>query len=294
MLWFENRGDTVCTVSVCLKDLKIQTVLDAGFFLHRKSRDPNTHAHLNYELYFVENGTCVARCNGRDYTCQENDFLCLPIGAEHHVAHLSEDASIYSFRFSLRSDGEETLAQLQSPIQGVLPEGIALLKEIRWEFAKQLPLCQETVEGLFGAFYSRLFRKMLYDAHLPEMPQAFSVKLTNLPGYRKNIPQEFYIDLLDEFFTHLPLERNTLTDLAERLHMSVSQTQRLVKSHYGMSFQQKLIQSKIQKSKRLISTTDLSLEEISQRVGYNSYNAFFEAFLAQTGESPSQHRESCI
>lgn len=74
--------------------------------------------------------------------------------------------------------------------------------------------------------------------------------------------------------------------------MSVSQTQRLVKSHYGVSFQQKLIQSKIQKSKRLMATTELSLEDISLKVGYSSYNAFFEAFLAQTGKTPSQYRRT--
>lgn len=290
MLWFENRGNTVCTVNVRLADFRIQTVLDAGFFVQGKQRDPNTHAHLNYELYFVEEGTCVAGCSGRDYTCKKNEFLFLPIGAEHHVASLSEDASIYSFRFSLRSEGEETPPQFQKPIQGSLPDGIALLKQIRWEFAEQLPVCQETIEGLFVAFYGRLFRKILFDAALPEMPKNFSVQLSRLPGYRKNIPQEFYIDLLDEFFTHLPLEKNTLTDLADRLHMSVSQTQRLVKNHYGISFQQKLIQAKIQKSKHLMATTKLSLEEIAQKVGYRSYNAFFEAFLSQTGKTPSQYR----
>lgn len=291
MLWFENRGDTVCTVTVNLADFRIQSVLDAGFFLYRKKRDHDNHAHLNYELYFAEAGTCVAQCNGRDYTCKQDDFLLLPIGAEHHVVSLSEDASIYSFRFSLRSEGEEIPARLQNPIQGSLADGIALLKQIRWEFAKQRPLCQETIKGLFCAFYGRLFRRVLFDTALPEMPKAFSVQLSHLPGYRKNIPQEFYIDLLDEFFTHLPLEKNTLPDLADRLHMSVSQTQRLVKSHYGISFQQKLIQAKIQKSKRLMTGTKLSLEEIAQKVGYRSYNAFFEAFLSQTGKTPSQYRQ---
>jgi len=57
-------------------------------------------------------------------------------------------------------------------------------------------------------------------------------------------------------------------------------------------FSKKLIKTKIEQSQRLIATTDLSLEEISKRVGYGSYNAFFDAFHSLTGKTPSSYRQA--
>ena len=51
------------------------------------------------------------------------------------------------------------------------------------------------------------------------------------------------------------------------------------------------MKTKIEQSKNLMSATDLSLEKISKAVGYESYNAFFDAFRTQTGISPSDYRQ---
>ena len=110
-----------------------------------------------------------------------------------------------------------------------------------------------------------------------------------LRGWCKDTQQEFYIDILDAFFTHLPSEP-TPEMLCKHLHLSLRQTRSVIRVHYGMSFRQKLSQTRIDTAKRLLQTTKLSLETISQNAGYTSYNAFFEAFTAQTGMSPSQYK----
>lgn len=298
MLWFENdrTGDMICMETTILGDLRIQTVFDSGFYLYQKKRDTKAHSHLNYELYFIESGICKTWCDGDVYSCSKGDLLLIPIGAEHNVQYLSEDASLYSFRFSFypvteRKDAlqvyHQLLVHMESALQFHQQECLTLLQQLRWELAQLLPLCSEKIHGLLQVFYAEFLRRFLLTTPLSVSPQTFSIILDpshsdKLPGYRKDTPQEYYIDILDEFFTHLPLKKPTLADLANRLHLSISQTQRLIKNRYGISFQQKLIKAKIEQSKRLIATTQLSLEAISERVGYSSYNAFFEAFSSQT------------
>lgn len=293
MLWFNNRqiNELICMEITTLGEFRIQTVMDSGFFLHQKERDSKAHNHLNHELYFVENGTCTARCGDKVFTCQSGDILFIPIGTEHHVHTLSCDASLYSFRFSC--------PKTRIPKQPLLLHSVQLLmllQQMRRELALLQPFASEKFQGLLQAFYAGFFRLLDH----PEADESTLITssivydpdcISKLPGYQSGIPQEYYIDMLDEFFTHLPTETPTLTELANRLHLSISQTKRLIKSKYGISFQQKLLQTRIEHSKHLMRTTSLSLEQIAEQVGYHSYHTFFDAFCAQTGETPSQYRK---
>ena len=291
MVWFENRQtkELIGMETTVLGDYRVQTVLDSGFFLHRKQRDPKAHNHLNHELYVIERGQCSAQCGDAVYECGTGDLLLIPIGIDHHVRTQSEDASLYSLRFSCQGP------QLpRSPLPLHSPQLLALMQMMRQELARLQPFAPEKFQGLLQAFYAEFLR--LLEDPKPKSTPVQSIfyppeSISKLPGYQAGIPQEYYIDMLDEFFTHLPTETPTLTALADRLHLSISQTKRLIKDKYGISFQQKLIQTRIEHSKHLMHTTSLSLEQIAEKVGYHSYNTFFDAFCAQVGQTPSQYRK---
>ena len=288
-----------------LGGLRIHTVLDSGFFLFQKKRTPEIHTHLNNEVYFIEKGSCTVTCDDEVYSCSEGDILLIPIGASHKLRDLSCDASIYSLRFSSSSDSddksqateaEKLSSLLKSPAKLHSDYLLGILRQLRWEISRQLNLSSEKVQGLLQIFYAEFLRD-LSDPSLCDCDFATgsinysSAQVQKLPGYQKNVPQEYYIDLLDDFFTNPPAEKATLPELANRLHLSLSQTKRFINAQYGISFQQKLVTSRINHSKHLMLTTSLSLEQIAEQIGYNSYNAFFEAFYAQTGKTPSQYRK---
>lgn len=308
MIWFHNRqsGELIFTEITVLRDLRVQTVLDSGFFLNQKERDPKSHSHLNHEIYLVEKGECITICNNTEFSCNSGDVLLIPIGSNHNVQFLSAGATLYSLRFSCQCipNAKDVsplyhalIAHLDKPKQFHSQNLLSVIQQLRWEFSPLLPFANEKIQGLLQVFYAELLRQIL-DCNAPSVVSGISasayptISTENLPGYQNSVPQEYYIDMLDDFFTHLPLESPTLTELANRLHLSVSQTKRLIKTEYGVSFKQKLALARIEHSKYLMATTQLSLEKIAELVGYNSYNAFFEAFLAQTGYPPSQYRKS--
>ncbi len=70
MIFFNTNQDNkiVCMETVSINGLNIHTVFDDGFFCFRNPRDSKAHKHLNYELYFVENGTCNTWCAGKTYS----------------------------------------------------------------------------------------------------------------------------------------------------------------------------------------------------------------------------------
>ena len=84
----------------------------------------------------------------------------------------------------------------------------------------------------------------------------------------------------------------TLEQLADRLGLSVRQTQRLLQERHGQTFLQKRSSARISASEILLAYTDKSIEEIALEVGYSSSEHFSGAFRAFHGMSPRQYRKT--
>ncbi len=103
-------------------------------------------------------------------------------------------------------------------------------------------------------------------------------------------PQTHSQIMMDESFLY-DCGTLTLETLASRLGLSPRQTQRLLKDSYGQTFQQKKTQSRMSLAFSLLTTTDLSITEISARLGYSSIEHFSTAFRKFAGISPISYRE---
>ena len=79
--------------------------------------------------------------------------------------------------------------------------------------------------------------------------------------------------------------------LAERFHISISHLSNLFKKEMMMSFSDYLWELRLRKAKELLTETDLSIDEISIKVGYTSSAGFRKKFKADMGMSPVQYRE---
>ena len=97
---------------------------------------------------------------------------------------------------------------------------------------------------------------------------------------------------MDRFFSSGNLvNRPTRRDLAQLLHLSERQLNRLMPKIFGMSFQEMLIASRMDFAKFLLRTTDLRIAEIASRVGYGTEGAFHKAFRRRLGVTPARFRE---
>lgn len=299
MFWFLGANFACATTE--LADMQFQSIFSTGFTRHHSSADfPHLHYHLNCELFFVNQGQCTVQCAGRDYICSRSDILLVNDGVWHRRSHLSQGALAYSLQFSFSPSNKQDLSfydRLLSKISSpVLLRGqdhlLSTLNLIRREFALQQSLYDTTIDALLQVFYTQLLRSLLDDP-APSLPQPFTI---NPPKTRTQlfdiVPQAFYKAILDSFFNSHPLQQATLAALSGNLRLSEVQTRRVVKQYYGVSYQERLIQAKIERSKFLIASTDLSLKEVAEQCGYGSYHAFFKAFTARTGQTPSEYRKT--
>jgi len=299
VFWF-LRANFVCSTTD-VADICFQTMFSVDFMRHTAPTLAPVHSHLNYELFFVNQGQCTFRCGDRDYTCNPSDILVINAGTLHNRLQISPDALLYSLQFSFSPNSKQTssfyerlFSKLSSP---VLLRGqetlLSTLNLLRKEFALQQPLYDTTIDALLQVFYTQLLRSLL-ELPAPSLPQQFPIVPPATEEHRllDNVPQVFYTALLDSFFLSLPLHKANLTELSKTLNLSAVQTRRIVKRYYGISFQERLIQAKLQRSRFLMATTDLSLKAIAEQSGYGSYHAFYKAFTAHTGQTPSEYRQT--
>lgn len=83
--------------------------------------------------------------------------------------------------------------------------------------------------------------------------------------------------LIHEFFSTKYSENLHICDLAEILHLSERQTERLVIKHTGKTFREELTSVRMNVAKELLNSSDMSLKEISEYCGYSSYAGFWKA-----------------
>ena len=88
-----------------------------------------------------------------------------------------------------------------------------------------------------------------------------------------------------------PQQSWSVDELARQASLSRAYVQELYRQAFHVPFGTDLIQSRVQKAKRLLMETGLTVEEIAERCGYNSLVHLSRQFRQVTGYPPSVWRE---
>lgn len=86
-----------------------------------------------------------------------------------------------------------------------------------------------------------------------------------------------YEEVINRFISRHYPEQLTQKDLAAALHLSATQTGRIMRRVTGKTFLAYLTDYRLDIAEHLCATTSLPLTEIAQRVGYRSYPGFYKA-----------------
>ncbi|MGN0606995.1 MAG: helix-turn-helix domain-containing protein [Oscillospiraceae bacterium] len=109
----------------------------------------------------------------------------------------------------------------------------------------------------------------------------------------KNVIQENKFEMLSTIRNKIyskPYEQRTVAETAHEVRMSESSFQHLYKKQFGVSFMQDLIESRIEYAKLLLTSTNLTVMDISKQCGYRSYAHFIRQFHKKTGMSPIEYK----
>jgi len=86
----------------------------------------------------------------------------------------------------------------------------------------------------------------------------------------------------------------TLEAMAQALQTSPAYLSRMIKQELGTTFNSYLTQLRIRRASRLLISTELTVAEIAEQVGYETQHYFSTAFKRATGLSPLQYRKGAF
>ncbi|MFD1175509.1 response regulator [Paenibacillus puldeungensis] len=86
----------------------------------------------------------------------------------------------------------------------------------------------------------------------------------------------------------------TLEAMAQDLQTSPVYLSRMIKQELGVSFNSYLTQIRIRRAAQLLNSTEMTIYDISEQVGYETQHYFSTAFKRNTGISPLQYRKGAI
>jgi AraC-like DNA-binding protein len=160
-------------------------------------------------------------------------------------------------------------------------------------------LARRTARLLAGAHLepdrSRAASRRLQDAArwLDLIAAAFAVRggLDAGRGPLRGVRRSAFLDAVEALGSQ-PLEECTLPGFADRLGISERHASRLFREWIGTSFQEHVAGLRLERAKRLLATTDLSITEVAMEAGWRSLSHFNSVFRRRTALTPGAYRST--
>lgn len=87
-------------------------------------------------------------------------------------------------------------------------------------------------------------------------------------------------------------QKISVQDVADRLHLNPSYFSHLYVKETGQHFSDYLMEYRIEKSKELLMSTNMSVGEVAETVGYDDQRYFSRIFRRMTGMNPTEFRKN--
>lgn len=256
----------------------LQVRISKNFKQHRYDWSTNRHCNAEYELHILLNGSIPVEIEGNNIILEAGKGLLIPPGRYH--APLMPNVPIEHFAVSFFISDGNLAAELNERISNynhfVISEGLAkTCREIYRE-------CEN-----IGLYRNEKIKALLTDIMISAL-RILSLNEEATVDFSATEPER--ADIIDNFFS-LQLEcKKSAKQLAEQLHVSERQLNRIILQLYKMTFQQKMTQTKMERSAWLLKTTTKKIGEIAQAVGYGSDPAFYQAFKKYFHVTPQEYR----
>lgn len=241
---------------------------------YRKFSQARPTGRLDYYFLFVTEGYIEVHVENRSFHLEKGHCCCIPPYVPHEIRYpATEHIEVYWTHFSgvLAPTYYEKIFD-ESPLvtipMSVTIQPTVTLEKMITELQLQDDGYEEACSSLFTLFFTQLRRS-----------------LTN----KKRDP--LIQDLLLYMHRHLGTIK-TVDDMACHVNLSTSRLIHRFTQAMETAPMTYLIKLRMERAVHLLSTSDLSIKEIADKVGYNNPLYFSNGFKKYYGESPSSYRKN--
>ncbi|MBR0382833.1 MAG: helix-turn-helix transcriptional regulator [Eubacterium sp.] len=251
---------------------------------HIRSRIPE-HWHNEIEMGYVEKGAVTFSCNKDSHVLHEEDVYYFGPACRHAMEDLSENSVFYSVVFHENmilgpgSINEKYLYPVihnrECPFLLIRdPYILNLLKEVVQLGDEQLPGYELLIRNHLSSIVLWLYRKYNVIENVPK-PSEVSARVEKMLTY-----------MTDNYMKDIQVKQ-----IADYAHVSSRECYRAFRQELDSSPTEYLHQYRLKKAADLLAATDLKIEEIAFRCGYNQPGYFSTRFKNSYLCSPLEYRK---
>jgi AraC-like DNA-binding protein len=245
----------------------------------------HAHAEGKYELHYFISGEGSFKNGSSTWSINPGSLHLTPPGSVHQIlaTNLRKPITYFAVLFSADGEGREgdaELARLLGRIAPRMARPVDIGSSHRFFFADLLERSASGQEDLVEASHHS-FMSFLYGI-LAGVPSSY--------GAPENAHVEKAIAIMQASI-EVDLDLETL---CARLGLSQEHFVRLFSSRMRMPPMRYYGRLKIEAGRAMLSSTNLSVGAISDKLGFASQFGFARAFKRAVGQSPSEYRARCL
>ncbi len=233
-----------------------------------------------YHLMIVLKGDFTFIINGQEIQVSEGDALLLPPGTDRERLFHKEFSDHVVFNFSLKK--ENNLASHILFKNAVNPYIRKLLDSYPCKFYND-----------FSHNYNFYINKSLIIDNSRELAKTKAILHNHLNTILITLfdslnpqTQNKYVNSILKYINDNITNPLSLTDVCQSVHLSKEYVARVFKKEMGITVTDYIIQQKLDLAKNMLLSNEISLRNISEKVGYQDYNYFSRLFKKHYGISP--------
>ncbi len=247
--------------------------------------------HKFFEFAYVDKGSLSCNMDGEIFNLSKDDFIFIPPNHKHYYSIKNHyQSSVFIVCFSSNSNiieilkGVTLLEKTQTRVVAkILSES---QKAFQFPFDKKLELISKPV---FGAqqMIKNAIEELLIDLVRIKLSDNKEIKLV-MSGIEleNSLIEDIVFMLKKSVYGELSLD-----DICKKTFYSKTYLNKLFNKNLGTSIIQYYINLKIEESKKLLKS-GLTVNEVSDKLYFNSPNYFSKAFRKHCGVSPTEYKKS--
>lgn len=244
---------------------------------------PQPHHHLEFELFYLVNGTAEFHTQNTVYKLKPKDVIFINPGVNHCVTKPENGFNYYALVFDASVFGNENDSTRNLFDNIIINQKIELTDHILENIAKTTQCLMDNNFGKEIAIKSLIFEILL---HIINTNQYAPLPGANNPCYEKKSINNGLMYIKDHY-----KENITFDDLLTSTNYSKSHFIRLFKSATGMNYTDYLNKYRVEKACRDLIYTDKNVTEIATENGFNNIQYFSKIFKKYMECTPKQYQK---
>lgn len=252
------------------------------------------HRHNYIEMMYVCCGTITHEIDGKELVLNKGDMLFLNPLVRHSVRRaefgdigINFIALPEFFELPCRMLGKQNV--LIDFFTGILGQTASTPQYLLFQLRDQRPI-ENLMENMIASIVRENQNEDVINQY--SMGLVFLYLMNHMDSLMDNSSQSYRDVLIQATLKYIDTQYKTasLTHIAEDFGQSASVFSRMIKQSTGFTFQELLIRKRCQKAVMYLVETDVPIEKIVSRIGYENQNHFYRQFKKWYGMTPGEYR----